>query len=57
MFFVNETSKFDIDQNVDKFGDSFTRDVSLEELSKVRSHDLQPQIRISNRLQDFRINA
>lgn len=45
MFFVTEKSKFDIDQNVDKFGDSFARDVGLEELRQVRDHFCEPQIR------------
>ena len=49
MFFVNDKSKFSIDQNVDKFGDSFARDVSLEELRKVRLHNFQPQIRIADK--------
>lgn len=53
MFFVNEKSKFDFDQNVDKFGDSFARDVNVEELRKVRSHHIQPQIRISDAVQDL----
>ena len=49
MFFVTEKSKFDIDQNVDKFGDSFARDVSLEELRKVRHHhSSEPQIKDSH---------
>lgn len=40
MFFMNDRSKLDVDQNVDEFGDSFARDIDIEELRKVKSHSL-----------------
>lgn len=36
MFFVTDKSKPEVEQSVDKYGDSFTRDVSIDELRKVR---------------------
>lgn len=53
MFFATEKSNFEVDQNVDKFGDSFARDVSVEELRKVRSYDIHLPIGISDKLQDL----
>ena len=43
MFFSTEETKDDITKNVDRYGDSYTRDVSAEELKKVRSLKIPPE--------------
>ena len=53
LFFVTEKSKSEVDQNVDKYGDSFARDVDVEELRTVRVHNIHLRIRVSDNGQDF----
>lgn len=53
LFFVTEKSKFDVDQSVDKYGDSFARDVSVEELRTVRIHNIHLKLRVSDMTKMF----
>ena len=37
MFFIKDESKLVIESSIDEYGDSFARDVTIDELREVRS--------------------
>jgi len=57
MFFLKPDDQFQIEGNVDQYGDSYARDVSVDELEEARQAIpiLQPALLLTNPIRFFNI--